>query len=76
MPHPGSGTLELGVDPGHHLPQVRAHLLDLVPRSANCEVTVEANPDTVTPELVEVFAAGTPLRYTSSGTGVVAGATW
>jgi oxygen-independent coproporphyrinogen-3 oxidase len=37
-------------------------LLDLIPRSANCEVTVEANPDTVTPELVDVFAAGGVTR--------------
>jgi len=37
-------------------------LLDLVPRSANCEVTVEANPDTVTQELVEVYAAGGVTR--------------
>src|SRR5688500_4304209 len=32
--------------------------LDLIPRSAGCEVTVEANPDTVTAELAENFAAG------------------
>jgi oxygen-independent coproporphyrinogen-3 oxidase len=37
-------------------------VLDLIPRSANCELTVEANPDTVTPELVEVFAAGGVTR--------------
>jgi putative oxygen-independent coproporphyrinogen III oxidase len=33
-------------------------LLDAIPRAPNCEVTVEANPDTVTPELVETYAAG------------------
>src|SRR5919106_5142665 len=37
-------------------------VLDLIPRSANCELTVEANPDTVTPELAEVFAAGGVTR--------------
>lgn len=37
-------------------------VLDLIPRSANCELTVEANPDTVTPELVDVFAAGGVTR--------------
>jgi putative oxygen-independent coproporphyrinogen III oxidase len=37
-------------------------VLDRIPRSANCELTVEANPDTVTPELVDVFAAGGVTR--------------
>ncbi|HLM62843.1 MAG TPA: radical SAM family heme chaperone HemW [Acidimicrobiales bacterium] len=33
-------------------------VLDAVPRAPGCEVTVECNPDTVTPELVEAYAAG------------------
>ena len=37
-------------------------VLDLIPRTADCEVTVEANPDTVTPALVEAFAAGGVTR--------------
>lgn len=32
--------------------------LDAIPRAPGCEVTVECNPDTVTPELVAAFAAG------------------
>jgi putative oxygen-independent coproporphyrinogen III oxidase len=37
-------------------------LLDAIPHAPNCEVTVEANPDTVTPELVETYAAGGVTR--------------
>jgi len=33
-------------------------VLDAVPRAAGCEVTVEANPDTVTADLVEAYAGG------------------
>lgn len=33
-------------------------VLDAVPRAPGCEVTVECNPDTVTPELVATYAAG------------------
>jgi putative oxygen-independent coproporphyrinogen III oxidase len=33
-------------------------LLDGIPRVPDCEVTVETNPDTITPELVEAYAAG------------------
>ena len=33
-------------------------VLDAVPRAPGCEVTVECNPDTVTPDLVEAYAAG------------------
>jgi len=33
-------------------------LLDAIPRVADCEITVEANPDTVTSELVEAYATG------------------
>ena len=52
----GGGTPSL-------LPPVElVEVLDLIPRSANCEVTVEANPDTVTPELADVFAGGGVTR--------------
>ncbi|MGH9233327.1 MAG: radical SAM family heme chaperone HemW, partial [Acidimicrobiales bacterium] len=39
-------------------------VLDAVPRAPGCEVTVECNPDTVTPELAEVYAAGGINRVT------------
>jgi putative oxygen-independent coproporphyrinogen III oxidase len=37
-------------------------VLDAVPRAPGCEVTVEANPDTVTPDLVATYAAGGVTR--------------
>jgi putative oxygen-independent coproporphyrinogen III oxidase len=37
-------------------------VLDVVPRAPGCELTVEVNPDTVTPELVEVYARGGVTR--------------
>jgi putative oxygen-independent coproporphyrinogen III oxidase len=43
-------------------PTALVGLLDGIPRALNCEVTVEANPDTVTPELVETYAAGGVTR--------------
>jgi oxygen-independent coproporphyrinogen-3 oxidase len=52
----GGGTPSL-VPPGELV-----ELLDGIPRAANCEVTVEANPDTVTPELVDAYAAGGVTR--------------
>jgi oxygen-independent coproporphyrinogen-3 oxidase len=33
-------------------------ILDAVPRAEDCEVTVECNPDTVTPELLAAYRAG------------------
>ncbi len=48
----GGGTPSL-VDPS----QLVA-VLDGVPRAPGCEITVECNPDTVTPELVAAYAAG------------------
>jgi len=33
-------------------------VLDAVPRASGCEVTVECNPDTVTPELLAAYVAG------------------
>jgi putative oxygen-independent coproporphyrinogen III oxidase len=37
-------------------------VLDAVPRAPGCEVTVECNPDTVTPDLAEAYAAGGVTR--------------
>jgi putative oxygen-independent coproporphyrinogen III oxidase len=48
----GGGTPSL-VAPEHLVAVLRA-----VPRARGCEVTVECNPDTVTPELVAAYAAG------------------
>jgi oxygen-independent coproporphyrinogen-3 oxidase len=39
-------------------PRRLIEVLDAVPRAPGCEVTVECNPDTVTPELVEAYASG------------------
>ena len=38
-------------------PQALMDVVDAVPRDLRCEVTVEANPDTVTAELAETYAA-------------------
>ncbi|HEY8526883.1 MAG TPA: radical SAM family heme chaperone HemW [Acidimicrobiales bacterium] len=38
-------------------PRALAAVLDALPRAPGCELTVECNPDTVTAELVEVYAA-------------------
>jgi putative oxygen-independent coproporphyrinogen III oxidase len=48
----GGGTPSL-VAPGRLMA-----VLDAVPRAPDCEVTVECNPDTVTPGLMEVYAQG------------------
>jgi oxygen-independent coproporphyrinogen-3 oxidase len=48
----GGGTPSL-VDPARLVAVLAA-----VPRAPGCEVTVECNPDTVTPELVAAYAAG------------------
>ncbi|HEX6569417.1 MAG TPA: radical SAM family heme chaperone HemW, partial [Acidimicrobiales bacterium] len=48
----GGGTPSLVV------PERLVAVLDAVPRAPGCEVTVECNPDTVTPELVAAYAAG------------------
>jgi oxygen-independent coproporphyrinogen-3 oxidase len=51
-----------GGTPSLLAPTALVELLDGIPRVANCEVTVEANPDTVTGELVESYAAGGVTR--------------
>jgi putative oxygen-independent coproporphyrinogen III oxidase len=48
----GGGTPSL-VDPGRLVA-----VLDAVPRAPGCEITVEANPETVTPALVAAYRAG------------------
>ncbi|HEX8804868.1 MAG TPA: radical SAM family heme chaperone HemW, partial [Acidimicrobiales bacterium] len=48
----GGGTPSL-VEPG-----LLVAVLDAVPRAPGCEVTVECNPDDVTPELLRTYAAG------------------
>ena len=48
----GGGTPSL-VEPG-----LLMAVLEAVPRAPGCEVTVECNPDTVTPPLMEVYAEG------------------
>ena len=48
----GGGTPSL-VEPGRLMA-----VLDAVPRAPDCEVTVECNPDTVTPDLMAVYAQG------------------
>ena len=52
----GGGTPSL-VDPGGLIA-----VLDAAPRAPGCEVTVEVNPDTVTPELVEAYVRGGVTR--------------
>ena len=52
----GGGTPSL-VEPARLV-----EVLDAVPRAPGCEVTVEANPDTVTPALVRAYVAGGVTR--------------
>jgi putative oxygen-independent coproporphyrinogen III oxidase len=47
-----------GGTPSLVAPERLIAVLDAVPRAAGCEVTVECNPDTVTPGLVEAYVAG------------------
>jgi putative oxygen-independent coproporphyrinogen III oxidase len=47
-----------GGTPSLVAPERLIAVLGAVPRTPGCEVTVECNPDTVTPELVEAYAAG------------------
>ncbi len=46
-----------GGTPSLVAPEALARVLLAIPRAAGCEVTVECNPDTVTPALVEVYAS-------------------
>jgi len=59
---PATSVFVGGGTPSLLPPAELVEVLDLIPRSANCEVTVEANPDTVTPELADVFASGGVTR--------------
>jgi oxygen-independent coproporphyrinogen-3 oxidase len=47
-----------GGTPSLVAPERLVAVLDAVDRAPGCEVTVECNPDTVTPELVAAYAAG------------------
>ncbi|HEU0170246.1 MAG TPA: radical SAM family heme chaperone HemW [Acidimicrobiales bacterium] len=55
---PASSVFVGGGTPSLVPPADLVAVLDAVPRAPGCEVTVECNPDTVTPELAEVYAAG------------------
>jgi oxygen-independent coproporphyrinogen-3 oxidase len=55
---PATSVFVGGGTPSLLPPSELVAVLALVPRTPGCEVTVECNPDTVTPELVEAFAAG------------------
>ncbi|HET8620646.1 MAG TPA: radical SAM family heme chaperone HemW [Acidimicrobiales bacterium] len=47
-----------GGTPSLVAPDALVAVLDAVPKVPGCEVTVECNPDTVTPALAEAYAAG------------------
>jgi len=47
-----------GGTPSLVAPERLMAVLAAVPRAPDCEVTVECNPDTVTPDLMEVYAQG------------------
>jgi oxygen-independent coproporphyrinogen-3 oxidase len=43
-------------------PEILVDLLDGIPKVPGCEITIETNPDTVTPALAEAYAAGGVTR--------------
>jgi putative oxygen-independent coproporphyrinogen III oxidase len=47
-----------GGTPSLVAPELLVSVLDAVPVAPGCEITVECNPDTITPELVAAYAAG------------------
>lgn len=51
-----------GGTPSLVAPAALCELVGAIPRSSGCEITVEANPDTVTSELAEVYAAAGVTR--------------
>jgi putative oxygen-independent coproporphyrinogen III oxidase len=53
-------------------PQRLMAVLEAVPRAPGCEVTVECNPDTVTPTLMEVYARGGVTRISLGVQSMVA----
>jgi putative oxygen-independent coproporphyrinogen III oxidase len=59
---PATSVFVGGGTPSLVPPAALVALVDAVPRAPACEVTVEANPDTVTPELVAAYAAGGVTR--------------
>ncbi|MBN2624430.1 MAG: radical SAM family heme chaperone HemW, partial [Acidimicrobiales bacterium] len=55
---PATSIFVGGGTPSLVAPDQLVAVLDAVPRASDCEVTVECNPDTVTPELVAAYVAG------------------
>jgi putative oxygen-independent coproporphyrinogen III oxidase len=55
---PATSVFVGGGTPSLVAPERLVEVLDAVPKAPDCEVTVECNPDTVTPGLVEAYAAG------------------
>ena len=51
-----------GGTPSLVAPDALVRVLDAIPRAPGCEVTVECNPDTVTPQLVATYVAGGVTR--------------
>lgn len=55
---PATSVFVGGGTPSLVAPERLVAVLGAVPKASECEVTVECNPDTVTPELIEAYAAG------------------
>ena len=55
---PATSVFVGGGTPSMVSPADLVAVLDAVPRAPGCEVTVECNPDTVTPELAAAYANG------------------
>jgi putative oxygen-independent coproporphyrinogen III oxidase len=54
---PATSVFVGGGTPSLVAPRSLMAVVDAIPRHADCEITVEANPDTVTPELIETYAS-------------------
>jgi putative oxygen-independent coproporphyrinogen III oxidase len=59
---PATSVFVGGGTPSLVPPRDLVAVLEAIPTRPGCEVTVECNPDTVTPELVEAYAAGGVTR--------------
>src|SRR5690606_828908 len=59
---PATSVFVGGGTPSLVAPRDLVAVLGAIPKRPGCEVTVECNPDTVTPELVEAYAAGGVTR--------------
>ena len=64
---PATSVFVGGGTPSLVPPRDLVAVLEAIPTRPGCEVTVECNPDTVTPELVEAYAAGGVTRGTGGG---------